>query len=127
MQWGIAPLPRDARSTTMTLVQGYFISAQSRYPDACWEWISFLSGKIPNHLTPARRTLAESADYEQQVGESVAQVARASMQDAILLSPELVEYEQALEVFGAAYQAVLEGRSSAEEALNWAQQQSTFK
>jgi ABC-type glycerol-3-phosphate transport system substrate-binding protein len=126
MQWGLAPLPRDARSTTMTLVQGYFISAQSRHPDACWEWISFLSDHVPNQLTPARRTLAESAEYEQQVGENVAQVAQDSMQGALLLSPELVEYEQALEVFGNAYQAVLEQRSSAQEAMSWAQQQSGF-
>jgi ABC-type glycerol-3-phosphate transport system substrate-binding protein len=127
MQWGLAPLPQDARSTTMTLVQGYFVSAQTRYPDACWEWLSFLSSKMPNRLTPARRSLAESTEYEQRVGETAAQVAQASMQDALLLSPELVEYEQALEVFGSAYQAVLEQRSSAEEAMSWAQQQSSFK
>jgi ABC-type glycerol-3-phosphate transport system substrate-binding protein len=127
MQWGLAPLPRDARSTTMTLVQGYFVSAQARYPDACWQWLSFLSSQMPNGLTPARRTLAESVDYEQRVGEAVAEVAQASMEDAILLSPELVEYEQALEVFANAFQAVLDRRSSAEEAMNWAQQQSAFK
>ena len=127
MRWGMVPLPRDQRFATLTLVEGYFVSAQTQHADACWKWISFLSQKLPSRQTPARKSLAESAPYQEKVGSSVAAVARASMENALLLSPKLVEFEEALGIFTQALEALLDGRSTPEEAMNWAQQQSKFK
>ncbi len=127
MRWGVAPLPRDQQTTTLTLVEGYFISAQNAHPDACWAWVSFLSQQLPARQTPARRSLAESAEYEEQVGENVVSVAQASMDNALLLSPELVEFEEALDLFSQAFESIMNEVSTPEEAMNWAQQQSKFK
>jgi ABC-type glycerol-3-phosphate transport system substrate-binding protein len=127
MRWGMAPLPRDAQSATLTLVDGYFISAQTQHPEACWNWISFLSTQLPALRAPVRRSLAESDEYERQVGAQVAAVVRASIEDALLLSPELAEFEDALDLFGQAFEAIFSGRSTPEEAMSWAQQQSRFK
>jgi multiple sugar transport system substrate-binding protein len=127
MRWGVVPLPRDQQSATMTLVAGYFVSRQTEHADACWKWISFVSQEMPNRQTPVRRSLAESADFQVQVGPDIAAVARASLENALLLSPELVQFEEALSLFGQAYQTVLAGTSTPEEAMSWAQQQSEFK
>lgn len=127
MRWGVTTLPRDQQAMTLTLVEGTFVSSQTRYPDACWTWISFLSKQLPARQTPARRSLAESDAYRDKVGANVAAVAQASMEKALLLSPELAEYEEALELFAQAFQAVMAGTSTADEALTWAQQQSKFK
>ena len=122
MRWGAAPLPRGERAATLTLVEGYFISAEAEHPDACWQWVAFLSNHLPSRLTPARKSLAESTAYEQQVGEDLAVVARASLEGALLLSPELAEFEQAFGVFQRAVMEVVEGRATADEALVRAQQ-----
>jgi ABC-type glycerol-3-phosphate transport system substrate-binding protein len=127
MRWGVAPLPRDQQPMTLTLVEGYFISAQTQHPDACWKWISFLSKQMPQRQAPVRRSLAESAEYEEQVGEEIAAVVRASMDNALLLSPDLANYEDALDTFTQAFATVMDGTSTAEEAMTWAQQQSKLK
>jgi hypothetical protein len=123
----VVTLPRDAEATTLTLVEGYYISAQTDQPDACWKWLSFLSGKLPNRQTPVRRSLAEGFAYEEKVGAEVAAVARASLDGALLLSPELAEFEEALGLFEQALGAIMDQRSTPMEAMNWAQQQSRFK
>ncbi len=127
MRWGVAPLPRDQQPMTLTLVEGYFISAQTDQPDACWQWISFLSKQMPQRQAPVRRSLAESAEYEEQVGREIATVVQASMDNVLLLSPDLANYEEALETFTQAFTTVMDGTSTAEEAMTRAQQQSTFK
>ncbi len=123
MRWGVAPLPRDQQSTTLTLVEGYFISAQTQHPDACWQWISFLSRQMPQRQAPVRKSLAESTEYEELVGPEIAAVVQASMNNALLLSPELASYENALDTFTQAFTTVMEGTSTAEEAMTWAQRQ----
>jgi len=123
MRWGFVPLPRDAQSATLMFVEGYSISSQARYPDACWQWISFLSEQTPYRLMPARKSLAESATYEQQVGSDVAAVARASVESAVLLSPRLIEFGGAWGIFWRALDAIIGGRSTPEEAMISAQQE----
>jgi ABC-type glycerol-3-phosphate transport system substrate-binding protein len=127
MRWGVAPLPRDQQSMTLTLVEGYFISAQTKHPDACWRWISFLSKQMPQRQAPARKSLAESTEYEEQVGREIATVVQTSMDNVLLLSPELASYEESLDTFTQAFNTIMDGTSTAEEAMTWAQQQSTFK
>jgi multiple sugar transport system substrate-binding protein len=127
MRWGMVQLPQDAHAATLTLVEGYYISSQTESPEACWNWISFLSQHISGRQAPVRRSLAESPDYEQQVGSEAAEVVRASMEDALLLSPDLAEFEEAFGTFGQAFGAIVAQRSTPDEAMTWAQQQSKFK
>ncbi len=124
MHWGMVPLPRDARSATIALVEGYFISARAQHPDACWQWITYLSRKMPTRLVPPRRSLVESDAYRLLVGEDVAGVVRAAAgSDVLLLQPSDMP-EQAQQAFGILQQAldsVIAGRATPEEALREAQ------
>lgn len=124
MHWGMAPLPRDARSATIALVEGYFISAQTQHPDACWQWITYLSRKMPTRLVPPRRSLVESDAYRLLVGEDVAGVVRAAAGSAVLLLQPSDMPEQAQQAYGILQQAldsVIAGRATPEEALEEAQ------
>jgi len=121
VHWGVVPLPRDTESVTGAMVEGCVVSSETQYPKACYEWIAFLSGRVPNILVPARKSVAHSAAYDQRVGKDVALVARLCMEDAMLVSPELAGFEGALETFYAALEEVVSQRSTAEEAMNWAQ------
>jgi multiple sugar transport system substrate-binding protein len=127
MRWGVVPLPRDARAATLTLVEGYYVSSETAHPEASWQWIAYISKQLPTRQTPVRRSLVESLDYEQQVGSEVAEVARLSLEDALLLSPDLANFEEAFGMFGQALEAIMAQRSTPEEAMTWAQQQSRFK
>jgi ABC-type glycerol-3-phosphate transport system substrate-binding protein len=127
MRWGVVPLPQDANAATLTLVEGYYISSAAASPEACWNWISFVSQHTPSRQAPVRRSLVESPDYAQQVGAEVADVVRASMEGALLLSPDLAEFEDALGTFGQALEAIMAQRSTPDEAMTWAQRQSKFK
>ena len=129
MRWGMAPLPRDAQSATLMSVEGYFVSSQAQHPDVCWQWISFLSeqmssdARYPRRLMPARKSLAESATYEQHVGSDVAAVARASVESAMLPSPRLAQFGGVWGIFWRALDAIITGRSTPEEAMISAQQE----
>jgi multiple sugar transport system substrate-binding protein len=124
MDWSMAPLPQDAQAGTLTIAIGYFISAEAASPEACWQWISFLSGQIPQGLMPARKSVAESNAFEVLVGADVASVARTSMESAMLPTPELLaQFGPALGLFGNALETVLGANGTAEEALSRAQQQ----
>ncbi|MCP4538448.1 MAG: extracellular solute-binding protein [Chloroflexi bacterium] len=124
MRWGMVPLPRDAQSAIPAVVFGYAISAQAMSPDACWKWITFLSKQVqtPYNMTPARRSLVESADYEQFVGGDVAAVARQSMEDTMLLSPALVEF-MPFDAYFRAIDDIVNGRATPQEAMTRAQQE----
>jgi len=126
MQWGVVPLPRDRAAFTLATVNGFFISAKSQQPDASWKWIMFLNEQMPTLNMPARRSLAESGEYAQLVGVEVAEASRAAVGDAVLINPNLIGFEQALNVLGAAFTAIRDGQTSAEAALNAAQEQIDF-
>jgi ABC-type glycerol-3-phosphate transport system substrate-binding protein len=126
MQWGVVPLPRDHASFTLATVNGFFISTKTQHPDACWKWIMFLNEQMPILNMPARTALGESGQYEQLVGAEVAATARAAVGDAVLINPNLIGFEQALNALGAAFTAIRDGQTSAEAALNVAQEQADF-
>ena len=121
--WGVVPLPRDARSVTGVTVDGYVISAEAEHIEECWQWIVFLSSHVPRNLIPARESVAESVIYEQRVGKELATVARLCMEGAALISPKLSGFEKALDAFQTGVEEVINRRSTAEEAMNWAQRQ----
>jgi multiple sugar transport system substrate-binding protein len=129
MRWGMVPLPRDAQSATIASVEGYFVSSQTRHPDACWQWIAFLSQQTTDRLAPARRSLVESAAYEQQVGHDITTVVRESLEGQLLLFPTTLPEGagETWEIFREAIDEIINGRSTPRQAMKWAQQQSTFK
>ena len=123
MNWGVAPLPRDVRSMTLADVRGYYISAHTQYHEACWQWVTFI-GKQPYYrLAPARRSSLYSAEYEEEVSSRVATAARASVENAVLITPRLAAFGQVLEdAFLPAIESVVEG-ATPEEAMIAAQGQ----
>jgi multiple sugar transport system substrate-binding protein len=127
---GAAPLPSRADGTSrgsLLTTSGYFISAETEGPRACWQWITFLTGQpAAVQGLPARRSVAESNEYRQQVGAGRADAYLATVADA--------EQPSAFEQFseeewlgggiywlGQAYSQVVEGKASPEEALDAAQ------
>ncbi len=80
---GAVPLPAgpdSAKGSGFQLADGYFISAQSDARQACWSWVTFLTEQ-PNATSglPARRSIAESAAYREQVGAERADAYLASV------------------------------------------------
>ncbi len=57
---GVAPVPGDANAVTLGAVLGLFIRADTQDPQACWEWVKFVTNEAPPFLMPARRSLAEA-------------------------------------------------------------------
>jgi multiple sugar transport system substrate-binding protein len=126
MNWGIAPLPRDATSGTMANAEGLFISSKTEHPDEGWMWVSFLSHKMSPNLMPARRSLAESKSWEQAVGYDVSESARSALEGALIINPELMGFESALNAMVEAFSAIRSGEVEPEEALINAQEKSGF-
>ena len=126
MNWGVVPLPRDVAPATMASAEGLFISSTTEHPDDCWLWVSFLSHKMSPNQMPARRSMAESNAWEQEVGYDVAVAARTSLEGAILVNPELLGFETALNAMVEAFSAIREGEVNPETALMNAQEKSGF-
>ena len=123
MNWGVAPLPRDEQSITQANVEGYAIYSQTEHPDACWEWIIFLTQETGYRLMPAFRSLAESSAYKEFVGDEVATTAQASIENAVMISPRLAAFEQVLGLFAQGVHMIVEEETPVQEAMSWAQQQ----
>lgn len=127
---GFVPLPvGPGRNDGQLGSEGFFISATSQAPQACWQWITFLSEQvIPGQGLPARRSVAESEAYRQQEG--------AELADAYLLSVTQVDETLGLPTFyqldnwlqqpaalwlSRAYGQAARGELSVEAALDTAQ------
>ncbi len=75
-EFSMAPLPLGSNGGyPVSFVEGYYISADTAYPYACWEWIKFLTteGYLSGGL-PARRAIFESSAYRTRIGEETALV-----------------------------------------------------
>jgi ABC-type glycerol-3-phosphate transport system substrate-binding protein len=70
---GVAPLPIGASPLTTFSTRALFISAQTPHPDACWDWISFMSAQ-PEAVSwlPVRRDIAASDAWREQAGAETA-------------------------------------------------------
>jgi hypothetical protein len=76
-------------------------------------------------LAPARRSLAESAAYERQVGSGIAEVARMSADSAFELPVLSFEGQQAFfQIFGREVKKVIRGLATPQEAMSQAQRES---
>lgn len=124
MKWGMAPLPRDAQAATLLISEAYVISADAEHPEACWQWIDFLSHQTPPQLAPARRSVAESAEFERLAGADSAATVRASMEHVMLLTPQVLErYTTLGPILEQAMDEIVSGNATALQAMDWAQQE----
>ena len=124
IRWGVIPLPMEARPFTGAFFEGYAIANELANPEAAWQWISFLSQQAPNRLMPPRRSVAESANYANQAGADVAEAGRASLQNALLATPEaLQQLGPALNLFFESVSQIVERHIPPEIALETAQKQ----
>jgi multiple sugar transport system substrate-binding protein len=129
---GVVPLPAgpdSANGSGFQSVDGYFISAQSDARQACWSWITFLTQQASaTSGLPARRSVAESAAYRQQVGAeqvdamlaSVSSGSRASFFQRV--SDEGNWLGLASFWLSDAYNRVVNGEMTVEESLAAAQE-----
>ena len=127
IDWGIVPMPRGQVAATFASVQGYSILSDAEFPDACWEWISYLTRQIPLDGVPPRQSAIESEAYAEQAGSDIAAVGRASIEHALFLSPKGWDIYGTFQIFDEAVAKVTGGTASAAEAMAWAQERSQFK
>jgi multiple sugar transport system substrate-binding protein len=124
MNWGMVPLPCDKQASTLGFVMAYAAVADTQHPEACWEWITYLSEQVPPFVLPARRSVAESAEYTAQVGPDIAQVARTSIENALIVPDiQITDLDREVEGLGEALTEIMNGTMSALEALTALQQQ----
>ena len=89
LDWlGVAPLPLNEGGSIVISsldLQGYYISAETPYPDQCWTWLRFLSdhGQQVARNLPARRSAAESSGYVERTGEEMAAAMRFSLEHGL--------------------------------------------
>jgi ABC-type glycerol-3-phosphate transport system substrate-binding protein len=126
---GVAPLPAIADLSPSEPLywsspMGHFISSQAEDPQACWEWITFLSEQpeaFPG--VPARISVASSPAWVAKIGEQTAEVYRYAAAQAQQPDPDF-QYGQTGWPFytwrDRAIQAILKGEDP-EEALSAAQ------
>jgi multiple sugar transport system substrate-binding protein len=126
-EWGIVPLPRGKEPATFAFTSGLVVSSETENPDACWKWIDFLTRQVPLYGMPVRKSLVESKTFEDEVGQDVAAVARASVEHALLFSPAGWDIYGTFQIFGEAVEKINSGRVSAQEAMEWAQATSQYK
>lgn len=127
---GMITLPRETYSATEVNLDAYVISAAIEDPEPAWRWISFLTRSQLARQAPARRSLAESVEFRQAVGEEPASVLQASMEmDIVRLNSATSAgflsrsgfhqaYAQALQRIYSGEQTVAEALVAAQEALS---------
>lgn len=122
-RWGIVPLPRDSQSTSGAFALGAAISSQAQHPDAAWKWIAYLSGQAREYSAPVRRSVAESTEFQELVGGDIAAAARATLENGLVFWPPsaYTRFERDLGILEMAISDILVGRSTAQEAADWAQ------
>ncbi len=81
-QVGVAPLPAVGNGWSPRFtVLGLYISPNAGEPQACWEWMKFLSdNQAGDSGVPARRSVQESEAWQAQVGPEKAAVYLAALQ-----------------------------------------------
>lgn len=120
---GMAPLPTGDQAVTDVLYEGLFIASDTRQPQACWEWLKFLSEKTETvRGLPARRSILESVAFAEQVGQDVVNSYRASLEYADLQRPTTPKAGAEAYWLYQALKDILLGES-ADAALARAQQQ----
>lgn len=85
-RYGLAPVPALSSSTGgigWLMGSGQFISRQSQNPEACWNWMKYLSQKVAAFPdVPARVSVLQSSDYAAMVGKETASVYDAAQRNS---------------------------------------------
>jgi ABC-type glycerol-3-phosphate transport system substrate-binding protein len=89
---GVAPMPAMPESSETiywSSENGHYITSQAEDPQACWDWIKFLS-KQPSAFPgiPARRSVVESPEWEAFIGPEDAAVYRLAQERVQPVDPE---------------------------------------
>ncbi|MDI7274504.1 MAG: hypothetical protein QME94_00860, partial [Anaerolineae bacterium] len=125
-RWGMAPLPRDREAATLIGVEALAIASHTRHPETCWQWLVFLSRQTHSRLAPARRSVAESAAFEREVGAEAAAAVRVSLEHALVIPPDAPQLLSRLgQLWERAIEGIISGEVTAEEALREAQRQAS--
>jgi len=129
---GVAPLPlgpNSAEGSGYESVDGFFISAETDARQACWSWISFLTEQSNVGFgLPARRDVAASNAYRQAIGVERADAYIASVDTGggasatQRLSDAGAWIRYAYVWISAAYERIIEGDMTVDEAMNAAQE-----
>jgi ABC-type glycerol-3-phosphate transport system substrate-binding protein len=79
--WAIAPPPLDTDTVTTNdfFIRAFAISAQTKHPEACWNWIKYLSTNIVELFGafPVRTSLANSDAFANQAVPGAVEVYKA--------------------------------------------------
>lgn len=127
---GVATIPAgtDSVAGAYNSVEGYFISAHTEAGQACWDWITFLTGQ-PEAIweVPARRSVIQSEAYRRKVGDERAAVYEASVagvdrSPSFFMSGDQPWLVMAWLWLSRAHGQVIAGDASVEEVLEAAQQ-----
>lgn len=118
---GEIPLPSTPQPVGISSGDGYYISAQAKNPNACWDWITFLSSQ-PSAIQfwPVRKSIAESPNWQAFAGpENVAlfQILKDQPPKKTTISPE----RSALLMFWNQAMNLIYSGSSPESELSAAQ------
>lgn len=82
---GVLPLPAGpgGAAGAYRSVTGYYISAQAKEPQACWQWIVYLTVQpTSSRWVPVRRSVLQSDAYRKLVGEGWSEAFHASLDGA---------------------------------------------
>lgn len=93
--------------------QAYYISSQASDPQACWDWISFLSSQpAASKYWPVRQTVATSGEWQSLVGSEAVELFTA-MQERELAYVTLSPQQQIQQkIWVEAMKAIYEGLPS---------------
>ena len=86
-----------------------------------------LSHQLPDEGMPVRKSVLTSEAFEDEVGEDVAAVARASIEQALFFSPEAWDVYGEFQTFNEALEKLYIGEMTATQAMQWAQEGSGFR
>lgn len=104
----------------------YYIAADTAHPQACWQWLRFLSEQMPlKAYLPPRYSLLTSEAFRAQVGAEAQTIYMNALNDIEPARQESVQVSFHTSVaylwFDQALQAILEGKSDAQPTLDEAQ------
>jgi multiple sugar transport system substrate-binding protein len=116
--WGVVPLPHDQAPGSWMLVRGYYIAAQTGYPQETWTLVHSLAGAETSRV-PAHRSMAESDAFRRRVGEDLADAVLATLDNGNLwlMFTGTRSYEWYRRFTGRAYWVVV-GDDTAEEMMD---------
>ncbi|MFZ6028114.1 MAG: extracellular solute-binding protein [Chloroflexota bacterium] len=91
---GLAPLPAMPAARFISWgTKGHFIASRAGDPQACWDWIVFLSEQAAVFKgIPARRSVAESVAWEAVVGHENAAIYRQALKNALQSAESMPRY-----------------------------------